>query len=197
MYEEVVKERDEVIQKNLQLYVDLQEANKRLSSSSVAPAVLTPLSPSLLPPTSLCPMSSLPKAGTPSFAVADVAMGSTPRASSIVGGKSLPQAPPVAAPFITLEDVMPQQANTDAIPKQAATVDEVTQLKERLAAAEAQSNRRYEEMREYKIKLKRAKHLQLGNLFLFPTIHLDFGISMMVRMLSVELEIKYLTLGIG
>eukprot|EP00435_Cladocopium_sp_Y103_P013366 s3485_g3.t1 len=47
MYEEVVKERDEVIRKNLQLYVDLQEANKRLSSSSAVPAVPVPLSPAL------------------------------------------------------------------------------------------------------------------------------------------------------
>eukprot|EP00435_Cladocopium_sp_Y103_P005054 s7239_g1.t1 len=143
MYEEVVKERDEVIRKNLQLYVDLQEANKRLSSSSTVSAVPVSLSPSLLPPTSLCPLPSLPKAGTPSFAAAEAATGSTPKAPSV---KSLPYPPPPAVPLIAVEDATHthQPAIGDARP------DEYAKLREELAAAEARSNRHYEEMKEYK-----------------------------------------------
>eukprot|EP00435_Cladocopium_sp_Y103_P037133 s3088_g9.t1 len=147
MYEEVVKERDEVIRKNLQLYVDLQEANKRLSSSSTVSAVPAPMSPSLLPPTSLCPLPALSKAGTPSFAAAEAATGSTPKASSV---KSLPHPPPPAAPLIAVEDELGFTTHSHQQVVSVVRPEEYAKLREELAAAEACSTRHYEEMKEYK-----------------------------------------------
>lgn len=63
MHDMVAKERDEVVRKNATLYVELQEANRRLasrpSSSAAAPVTPVPASPSTFPPTSLCPMIPL------------------------------------------------------------------------------------------------------------------------------------------
>eukprot|EP00435_Cladocopium_sp_Y103_P021266 s5034_g5.t1 len=147
MYEEVVKERDEVIRKNLQLYVDLQEANKRLSSSSAAPVVPVPLSPALLPPTSLCPLPAMPKAGTPSFAAAEAANGSTPKASSV---KNLPLPPPPMASLDAVEDVLGFTTQSHQQVTSVVRPEEYAKLREELAAAEACSTRHYEEMKEYK-----------------------------------------------
>eukprot|EP00435_Cladocopium_sp_Y103_P041769 s2162_g11.t1 len=80
---------------------------------------------------------------TPSFAAAEAATGSTPKASSV---KSLPHPPPPAVPLIAVGDATHthQPAIGDARP------DEFAKLREELAAAEARSNRHYEEMKEYK-----------------------------------------------
>ena len=89
MHAMISKERDAVVRKNATLYVELQEANKKLlsvSAPSAAPAIPMPFSPFNLPPTALCTLPSVPKAKTPSFTTPEVVMGGPPKAPSIMKG---------------------------------------------------------------------------------------------------------------
>ena len=145
MHSMVVKERDEVVRKNAALYVELQEANRRLasrtSSSSAVLVTPVPASPSAIPPTSLHSKISLPKAKTPSFDLPDMVIGGTPKATSISGGHELPMLPP--PPAISGSN---QQTNNEA-----------DQLREELHQAEARAQRHYDEMREYQSRLQQVE----------------------------------------
>ena len=88
VYHMELKERDLAVMKNASLYVELQDANKRVtttSTSSAAPVVPMPASPLAIPSTSLWPLTSPPKAKTPFFAVPGPVAGETPKASSVAG----------------------------------------------------------------------------------------------------------------
>ena len=141
MYHMTLKERDQAVRKNATLYVELQDANKRLVStptSSIAPGVPVPASPSAVPPTSLCPMIPLPKAKTPSFAMPGPIMGGTPKAPSITGGPVLQHQPP------------PLPGGDG----------EANRLREELNEAEARAQRHYDEMKEYQSWLQQAEEGQ-------------------------------------
>eukprot|EP00435_Cladocopium_sp_Y103_P005115 s7342_g1.t1 len=84
---------------------------------------------------------------TPSFAAAEAATGSTPKASSV---KSLPLPPPPTASLNAVEDVLGFTTHSHQQATSVVRSDEYAKLREELAAAEARSTRHYEEMKEYK-----------------------------------------------
>ena len=120
----VAKGRDEAVRKNANLYIELQEANRKLASRTAsgvaAPATPIPASPSSVPPTSLFPMISLPKAKTPSSTLPSLGAGGTPKAPSVSGGHELSLLPPPA----------PSTGN-------GQNVSEVDRLREELRQADA------------------------------------------------------------
>ena len=141
MYLMEMKERDQAVMKNASLYVELQDANKRLTTtptSSVVPTVPVPSSPSAFPSTSLCPMISPPKAKTPSFAMPGPITGGTPKISS-VSGRPIP---------LTLPPPVPDGDG------------EAKRLREELTEAEARSQRNYDEMKEYQSWLQQVEEGQ-------------------------------------
>eukprot|EP00435_Cladocopium_sp_Y103_P002839 s4514_g1.t1 len=85
--------------------------------------------------------------GTPSFAAAEAATGSTPKASSV---KNLSLPPPPTASLDAVEDVLGFTTHSHQQVTSVVRPDEYAKLREELAAAEARSTRHYEEMREYK-----------------------------------------------
>ena len=181
MYHLVCTERDAAIRKNADLSLSLREAKKAMtsmpaSSSMAVPATPTPASPSTLPPTSLFPSVTASKAKTPSFAVSGATPVGTPKGSSTAKSHGYARPPPPSVGGAITNKV----------------TNEMDDLREKLRLAEERSQQHYDEMKEYQSWLQQVEEGQEAlkssngpDYVQYLTIHLDYGIEKMAKMLAL------------
>ena len=181
LYKTACAERDATIRKNDSLKLSLHDAKWAMQSmpaswNTADPTAAVPASPSALPPTSLAPRAMTSTAKTPSFAVSISTPKGTPKASSSTKSRrfALPHPPSV-------NNAIDNEINS-----------EMDDLREKLRLSEERAQQNYDEMKEYQSWLEQVEEGQetlkgsnAPEYDLSLTIHLDFGIEKMAKMLAL------------